>query len=65
VSRDSTTRQYFGIQQSNYGTVVILRGGLLIKIAGKTIGAIGASAGTAEQDIAVAEAAIAALTNCA
>ena len=51
----------FGIQESNAGTVVIFGSGIPIRIGGKIIGAVGASAGTVEQDIAVAEIAIAAL----
>jgi uncharacterized protein GlcG (DUF336 family) len=51
----------FGIQESNAGKVVIFGGGLPIVSGGKIAGAVGASAGTVEQDIAVAEAAIAAL----
>ena len=51
----------FGIQESNAGKVVIFGGGLPIFIAGKIVGAVGTSAGTVEQDIAVAEAAIAGL----
>ena len=53
----------FGIQESNAGKVVIFGGGLPIVVGGKTIGAVGASAGTVEQDVAVAEAGIAALPN--
>jgi uncharacterized protein GlcG (DUF336 family) len=52
----------FGVQESNAGKVVIFGGGIPILIDGKIVGAVGASAGTVEQDIAVAEAAIAALT---
>jgi len=51
----------FGIQQSNAGKVVIFGGGIPIMLDGNIVGAVGASAGTIEQDIAVAEAAIAAL----
>jgi uncharacterized protein GlcG (DUF336 family) len=51
----------FGIQESNAGKVVIFGGGLPIVMGGKITGAVGASAGTVEQDIAVAEAAISAL----
>ncbi|WP_263356745.1 GlcG/HbpS family heme-binding protein [Acidicapsa ligni] len=51
----------FGIQESNAGKVVIFGGGIPITIGGKIIGAVGASAGTVEQDIEVAETAIAAL----
>ena len=51
----------FGIQQSNAGKVVIFGGGIPVMFDGSIVGAVGASAGTVEQDIAVAEAAIAAL----
>jgi len=51
----------FGIQESNAGKVVIFGGGIPIRSRGNIIGAVGASAGTVEQDIAVAEAALAAL----
>lgn len=51
----------FGIQESNSGKVVIFGGGVPIVSGGNIIGAVGASAGTVEQDIAVAEAAITAL----
>ena len=51
----------FGIQESNAGKVVVFGGGLPVKYRGNIIGAVGTSAGTVEQDIAVAEAAIAAL----
>ena len=47
----------YGIQWSNSGKIVIFGGGLPIRRKGIVIGAIGASAGTVEQDIAVAEAA--------
>lgn len=48
----------FGIQESNAGKVVIFGGGIPIVFHGKIIGAVGTSAGTVEQDIAVAEAAV-------
>ena len=51
----------FGIQESNAGKVVIFSGGIPIISSGNIIGAVGASAGTVEQDIAVAEAALGAL----
>ena len=51
----------YGIQQSNAGKVVIFGGGIPVVVKGKVVGAVGASAGTVEQDLAVAEAAIAAL----
>jgi uncharacterized protein GlcG (DUF336 family) len=50
----------FGIEQSNDGKVVIFGGGLPVRIGGVIVGAVGASAGTVEQDIAVAESAVAA-----
>jgi uncharacterized protein GlcG (DUF336 family) len=52
----------FGIDQSNAGKVVIFGGGVPVTLNGSIVGAVGASAGTVEQDIAVAVAAIAALT---
>jgi uncharacterized protein GlcG (DUF336 family) len=48
----------FGIQESNAGKVVIFGGGAPVVLNGTIVGAVGASAGTVEQDIAVAEAAI-------
>jgi len=51
----------FGIQESNAGKVVIFGGGIPVMLDGSIIGAVGTSAGTVEQDVAVAEAAIAAL----
>src|SRR5262249_54380630 len=54
-------RALFGIQESNAGKVVIFGGGMPVIFDGNIVGAVGTSAGTAEQDIAVAEAAIAAL----
>jgi uncharacterized protein GlcG (DUF336 family) len=51
----------FGIQESNAGKVVIFGGGIPVVCNGNIIGAVGASAGTVEQDIAVAQSAITAL----
>jgi len=51
----------FGIQESNAGKVVIFGGGIPVVSNGSIIGAVGTSAGTVEQDIDVAEAALAAL----
>ena len=51
----------FGIHGSNGGKVVIFGGGIPVVADGDVVGAVGASAGTVEQDIAVSEAAIAAL----
>jgi len=51
----------FGIEQSNDGRVVIFGGGLPVTIDNQIVGAVGASAGSVEQDISVAEAAAAAI----
>ena len=51
----------YGIQESNAGKVVIFGGGVPIRSGGNIVGAVGASAGTVEQDIEVVEAALAAL----
>jgi len=51
----------FGIEQSNDGKVVIFGGGLPVRIAGSIVGAVGTSAGSVEQDVAVAQAALAAV----
>jgi uncharacterized protein GlcG (DUF336 family) len=51
----------YGIQETNVGKVVIFGGGIPVTLNGSIVGAVGASAGTVEQDVAVAEAAIAAL----
>jgi uncharacterized protein GlcG (DUF336 family) len=53
----------FGIQESNNGKVVIFGGGIPIAWNGNIIGAVGASAGTVEQDIEVAQAGAAALSS--
>jgi uncharacterized protein GlcG (DUF336 family) len=53
----------FGIEHSNGGRVIIFGGGIPVRIDGEIVGAVGASAGTIEQDISVAEAAIAALNS--
>jgi uncharacterized protein GlcG (DUF336 family) len=55
----------FGIQESNAGKVVIFAGGIPVLVNGAIAGAVGASAGTMEQDIAVAQAAAAALLTSA
>jgi uncharacterized protein GlcG (DUF336 family) len=54
--------ELFGIQQSN-GGVVLIGGGLPILENGAVVGAIGASAGTVAQDVAVCEAGRQALTS--
>ncbi|MDI7862846.1 heme-binding protein [Rhizobiaceae bacterium n13] len=52
---------FFGIHQSNGGNVVIFGGGLPVVRDGRLIGAVGASGGAVEQDIAVAQAAVSAI----
>ena len=52
--------QFYGIEQSNEGRVVIFAGGIPLKRDGEVVGAVGVSGGDGEQDTAVAEAAIAA-----
>ena len=54
-------RPLFGIQESNAGKVVIFGGGLPAVVDGCIVGAVGASAGTVEQDEDVARAALSAL----
>jgi uncharacterized protein GlcG (DUF336 family) len=49
----------FGLNTTNASKVVIFGGGIPIKRDGVVIGAVGASGGSVEQDIAVAQAAIA------
>ena len=48
--------QFFGIQNSNHGRVMIFAGGIPLKRNGEVVGAIGVSGGMGEQDQAVAEA---------
>jgi uncharacterized protein GlcG (DUF336 family) len=48
--------QFFGINASNNGKVMIFAGGIPIKKRGKVVGAIGVSGGSGEQDHAVAAA---------
>ncbi|MBS1692365.1 MAG: heme-binding protein [Actinobacteria bacterium] len=52
--------ELYGLEQLS-GGMVIFGGGLLLKDGDTVIGAIGVSAGSVEQDIAVAEAGVAAL----
>jgi len=51
----------FGIGQSNAGQVVIFGGGIPVVVDDEIVGAVGTSAGSVEQDIEVAQAAIDAL----
>jgi len=48
--------QFFGINASNDGKIMIFAGGIPLKKDGKVVGAVGVSGGSGEQDHAVAEA---------
>jgi uncharacterized protein GlcG (DUF336 family) len=48
--------EFYGIQQSNNGKVMIFAGGVPLKRGGAVVGAIGVSGGSGKQDQAVAEA---------
>jgi len=49
-------QQYYGIQASNHGRIVIFAGGIPVIRDGEVVGAVGVSGGSGEQDQAVAEA---------
>jgi uncharacterized protein GlcG (DUF336 family) len=53
--------QFYGIQDSNAGRIMIFGGGVPLMSGGSVVGAVGVSGGTGEQDQAVAAAAAAAL----
>jgi uncharacterized protein GlcG (DUF336 family) len=55
-------REFFGINTSNEGRIMIFAGGLPLKRGGKVVGAIGVSGGSGEQDQAVAEAGVTAFS---
>ncbi|MDN5855883.1 MAG: heme-binding protein [Actinomycetia bacterium] len=52
--------QFFGINASNNGRVMIFAGGVPLRLGGRVVGAVGVSGGSGEQDHTVAEAAAAA-----
>lgn len=52
--------QFYGIQASNEGRIMVFAGGIPLQKGDKVVGAVGVSGGLGEQDIAVAEAAAAA-----
>ncbi len=54
-------KQFYGIQQSNHGRIMIFAGGIPLARGGKIIGAIGVSGGSGEQDHSVAAAGAAAV----
>ena len=53
---------FFGIEASNGGRVMIFAGGIPLRRGGQVVGAIGVSGGSGEQDQAVAEAGAAAFS---
>ncbi|MDD7963990.1 GlcG/HbpS family heme-binding protein [Actinomycetospora lemnae] len=53
--------QFYGIQDSNHGRIMIFAGGVPLMSGEAVVGAVGVSGGTGEQDQAVATAAAAAL----
>ena len=55
-------QQFFGINASNHGRVMIFAGGIPIRVNGQVAGAVGVSGGSGEQDQAVAKAAVATLS---
>jgi uncharacterized protein GlcG (DUF336 family) len=52
--------QFYGIQESNKGKIMIFAGGIPLERDGEIVGAVGVSGGDGEQDATVAEAAAAA-----
>lgn len=52
--------QFYGIQNSNPGRVMVFAGGIPLRRDGLVVGAVGVSGGSGEQDQTVAEAAVAA-----
>ena len=53
--------EFYGIQNSNHGRIIIFAGGIPLKDGAVVIGAVGVSGGHGSQDQEVAEAAAAAL----
>lgn len=53
-------QQFYGINASNQGRVMIFAGGIPLTSDGEVVGAVGVSGGTGEQDQTVAEAGAAA-----
>jgi uncharacterized protein GlcG (DUF336 family) len=49
----------FGLNTTNDSRVVIFGGGIPVRVDGVVVGAVGASGGSVEQDVAVARAAVA------
>jgi uncharacterized protein GlcG (DUF336 family) len=53
----------FGIDSTNHEKVVIFGGGIPLKVGEVVVGALGASGGTVDQDVEVAEAAVSAFAS--
>ncbi|HEY0747720.1 MAG TPA: heme-binding protein [Steroidobacteraceae bacterium] len=53
----------FGIQNTNHEKVVIFGGGAPVKVGDTVVGAVGASGGTVDQDLKVAQAAVSAFAS--
>lgn len=47
-------QQFYGIQESNFGRVMIFAGGIPLRRDGAVVGAVGVSGGSGEQDQSVA-----------
>ena len=56
-------QQFYGIQNSNHGRVMIFAGGVPLRRNGSVVGAIGVSGGSGEQDQAVATAGASAIVD--
>ena len=52
--------QFFGIQQSNHGRVMVFAGGIPLERDGQVAGAVGVSGGKPEQDLECAQAGLSA-----
>jgi uncharacterized protein GlcG (DUF336 family) len=49
-------QQFYGLQNSNHGRVMIFAGGVPLRRSGSVVGAVGVSGGSGDQDQAVATA---------
>jgi uncharacterized protein GlcG (DUF336 family) len=56
-------QQFYGIQNSNHGRIMIFAGGVPLRRNGSVVGAIGVSGGSGVQDQAVATAGASAITH--
>jgi uncharacterized protein GlcG (DUF336 family) len=54
-------QQFYGIQNSNHGRIMIFAGGVPLRRNGSVVGAVGVSGGSGTQDQAVATAGAAAI----